>query len=122
MNTILLVSSIMLLGIMALIFLYVFIKAIGALNRYESENYDEDQEEEMMEQFKHGLNRGLILGQIALYKMWIESGETVLIGSYENIKNEMYENFRKFFNSEEDMRTWNEKFDSYVEQTKDSPQ
>lgn len=122
MNTILLVSSIMLLGIMALIFLYVFIKAIGALNRYESENYDEDQEEEMMEQFKHGLNRGLILGQIALYKMWIESGETVLIGSYENIKNEMYENFRKFFNSEEDMRTWNEKFDSYVEQTKDSSQ
>lgn len=122
MNTILLVSSIMLLGIMALIFLYVFIKAIGALNRYESENYDEDQEEEMMEQFKHGLNRGLILGQIALYKMWIESGETVLVGSYENIKNEMYENFRKFFNSEEDMRTWNEKFDSYVEQTKDSPQ
>lgn len=122
MNTILLVSSIMLLGIMALIFLYVFIKAIGALNRYESENYDEDQEEEMMEQFKHGLNRGLILGQIALYKMWIESGETVLVGSYENIKNEMYENFRKFFNSEEDMRTWNEKFDSYVEQTKDSSQ
>lgn len=122
MNTILLVSSIMLLGIMALIFLYVFIKAIGVLNRYESENYDEDQEEEMMEQFKHGVNRGLILGQIALYKMWIESGETVLVGSYENIKNEMYENFRKFFNSEEDMRTWNEKFDSYVEQTKDSPQ
>lgn len=123
MNTILLISSALLLGLLSLIFLYIFIKVIGLIGNNNESNKglsEEQLNQKLVEQFNMGFNRGVTIAQMSLYKMWVEGGETVIVGSYDNVKTEMNNNFNQFFNSIEILKEWNNKFETYVNQTKDT--
>lgn len=116
MNTILLISSALLLGLLSLIFLYIFIKVIvliGHDNESKKGLNEEQLNQKLTEQFNMGFNRGVTIAQMSLYKMWVEGGETVIVGSYDNIKTEMNNNFHQFFNSIDILKEWNTKFEQY---------
>ena len=125
MNTLLMITAFLVLGLVALIFLYVLVKITQSLNDpYGLNSNSSDEDDEMiddMHSFKIGFNRGLSVAQMSLYKMWVEGGETVVVGSYDNLQGEMNQNITVFFQDVENLKEWNSKFLTYMNSKKAEP-
>ena len=116
MQTILMLMGFLILGLMALIFLYVFVKMIGLLNdSYGSEDDSDDPNSPVdMNSFRQGFNQGIFFAQMGLYKIWIEGEESMIIGTFDNLRGEIDQNLSQFFQDSTKMKEWNDKYLKYV--------
>ena len=121
MQTLLMIMGIAVFSLIALIFCMLFMKLYLMMSKFEN---DEDEEDDLdMTSFNTGLNKGIGIAWMGLYKMWSESGETMLIGTYDNFKIQMNENLKVFFSNAEAFKEWTEKFNKYESSIqKDPPQ
>jgi len=107
-------------GFISLIFLYVFIKIIQALNGYYEED-DPAPKKIDLPSFQSGMSQGLFLIQMGIYKMWVDGGETVIVGSFDNVQAEIQQNISQFMQDNTKLIEWNQKLLKYAETKKDTP-
>jgi hypothetical protein len=130
-NSFLIITGMLLVGLISLIFLYVFVKIIipqstlyGLGNDLsEEEILDSTKEEYKVDvpSFRSGLNQGFFIFQMGLYKLWIESGESMLIGTFDNIQTEIDQKIMQLLSDQAQMKEWNDKFIKYIEAKKEPP-
>jgi hypothetical protein len=122
MQTLMVIAGMLVLGLIALVFLYVFLKIVvlPLNNPYTPENDLSDADTQTsnidLPSFKMGLNQGFFMVQMGLYKIWVEGGSSMLIGTYENLRTEIDQNVFQFFSDKEKMQEWNDKFGTFLKE------
>lgn len=124
MQTLLFIMAFMVLGLISLIFLYVFIKIVNSindpfgLNNNDMESGDNPDEIKDVPSFRIGFDRGIGVARTNLYKMWVEGGESVIVGSYDEVQEEMDKSLHQLLQSVDVMKEWNTKFAQYIDKKK----
>jgi hypothetical protein len=114
------ISGILVLCLLALIILFVFIKMLPLLDpAYDLE--DEQNSPINNDSFKTGLNQGLFIAFMSLYKKWIEDGESMLVGTFDDFRIELDQNIAQFFSDNNKMKEWNDKIIKHIEAQKEPP-
>lgn len=118
MQTILIVMGILVVALIALILLFVFVKMVEFFNDQNMLMYGEDDDPSSIDEpsFRSGLNQGLFIAQMGLYKNWVETGESMLVGTFDNMRIDMDQNILHFFSDSKNMKEWNEKYLKYIEE------
>ena len=124
MQTLMVIAGMLVLGLIALVFLYVFLKIValpistpfGSTNNLSDDDIDAPDID--MTSFKTGLNQGFFFIQMGLYKIWVEGGSSMLIGTYENLRAEIDQNVMQFFSDQTKMKEWNDKFVKFLQENK----
>ena len=82
--------------------------------------YEEDSEEETeheIEIYKNGLSRAAFLMSVSLFKLWKDSGESVIVGTLPDIQKEVAENLAAILSSEKEDEKWGNMYVEYIKAT-----
>ena len=122
MQTLLFIVGLLVLGLITLIFLLVFLKGMQSLNSSYGieEDFETDNNIEL-DSFKSGLNQGIFIGHMGLYKLWVDGGESMVIGTYDNLQELIDKNIIQFYSDKNILEEWNTKYLNYSNLKKEDP-
>ena len=122
MQTLLFIIGLLVLGLITLIFLIIFLKGMQSLNgSYGLEEEFENDNNIELDSFKSGLNQGIFIGHMGLYKLWVDGGESMVIGTYDNLQELIDKNIVQFYSDKNILEEWNTKYLNYSNSKKEDP-
>ena len=101
-----------LLGFISLLFAAIALLVWKMFNSFQNPNdqiNDDDIEEFEMDAYNRGLNQGVSLIHVSLYKIWSENNESVIVGSFPDIREQIKENINAMLSNPDELKKWDEK-------------